>query len=88
VFDYIFASVLRKEGIYYGEEVIKQTVSDAGEEWHFGIEKGQIEQFLARYAMRLIDHKDARELEKAYFCDANGKTIGRVNGTHCLYFVK
>jgi len=84
VFDYIYASVLRKEGIYYGETGIEQTVSGAGEQWHFGIEKGQIEQFLARYAMQLIDHKDAKDLEKAYFTDSNGKVIGRINGTHCL----
>jgi methyltransferase (TIGR00027 family) len=84
VFDYIYASVLRKEGIYYGETGIVQTVSGAGEQWHFGIEKGQIEQFLARYAMQLINHKDAKDLEQAYFSDSNGKIIGRVNGTHCL----
>jgi methyltransferase (TIGR00027 family) len=84
VFDYIYASVLRKEGIYYGEEGIIQTVSGAGEQWHFGIEKGQIEQFLAKYAMQLIDHKDARGLEQAYFSDIKGRIIGRVNGTHCL----
>jgi methyltransferase (TIGR00027 family) len=84
VFDYIYASVLRKEGIYYGETGIEQTVSDAGEQWHFGIEKGQIEQFLARYAMQLIDHKDAKDLENTYFTDSNGKVIGRVNGTHCI----
>jgi len=84
VFDYIYASVLRKEGIYYGETGIVQTVSGAGEQWHFGIEKGEIEQFLAKYAMQLIDHKDAKDLEQAYFSDSNGKIIGRVNGTHCL----
>ena len=84
VFDYIYASVLRKEGIYYGESGIVQTVSGAGEQWHFGIEKGQIEQFLAMYTMQLIDHKDAKDLENAYFTDSNGKVIGRVNGTHCL----
>lgn len=84
VFDYIYASVLRKEGVYYGETEIVQTVSHAGEQWHFGIEKGQIEKFLARYTMQLIDHKNARDLEKAYFTDSNGKVIGRVNATHCL----
>jgi methyltransferase (TIGR00027 family) len=84
VFDYIYASVLRKEGIYYGETEISQMVSGAGEQWHFGIEKGQIEQFLARYAMQLIDHKDAKDLENTYFTRSNGKVIGRVNGTHCL----
>jgi methyltransferase (TIGR00027 family) len=84
VFDYIYASVLRKEGIYYGEKQIVETVSGVGEQWHFGIEKGQIEQFLARYEMQLIDHKDARDLEQAYFSDSNGKIVGRINSTHCL----
>lgn len=84
VFDYIYASVLRKEGIYYGETGILQTVSGAGEQWNFGIEKGQIEQFLAKYEMQLIDHKDAKDLEQAYFSDSKDKIIGRVNGTHCL----
>jgi methyltransferase (TIGR00027 family) len=84
VFDYVYASVLRNEGTYYGETGIAQTVSGAGEQWQFGIEKGEIEQFLARYAMQLVDHKDAKDLEQAYFSDANGEIIGRVNGTHCL----
>ena len=84
VFDYVYASVLRNEGMYYGEVEITDTVSSAGEQWQFGIEKGQIEHFLARYAMRLMDHKDAKDLEQVYFSDSNGKTIGRVNGTHCL----
>jgi O-methyltransferase involved in polyketide biosynthesis len=84
VFDYIYASVLRNEGIYYGEKEIVHTVSGAGEQWLFGIEKGQIEQFLARYALQLIDHKDAKDLENIYFTDSKGKVIGRVNGTHCL----
>jgi O-methyltransferase involved in polyketide biosynthesis len=84
VFDYIYASILRHEGTYYGETGIAQTVSDAGEQWQFGIEKGEIAPFLAAYALRLIDHKDAQDLERAYFTDSDGKVIGRVNGTHCL----
>ena len=84
IFDYVFASVLRNEGVYYGETGIAQTVSGAGEQWQFGIEKGEIEQFLARYAMRLADHKDTQDLEHVYFSDSNGKVVGRVNGTHCL----
>ncbi len=84
IFDYIYASVLRNEGIYYGETRMVQTVSGVGEQWHFGIEKGEIEQFLAAYGLKLIDHKDAQELEKTYFSDSDGNVIGRVNGTHCL----
>lgn len=84
VFDYVYASVLRNEGIYYGETRITDTVSGSGEQWQFGIERGQIRYFLTKYAMRLMDHKDAKDLEQTYFSDSNGKTIGRVNGTHCL----
>jgi methyltransferase (TIGR00027 family) len=84
VFDYIYASVLRNEGIYYGETGIARTVSGAGEQWHFGIEKGEIERFLATYDLRLINHKDAQDLEMAYFSDSDGRVIGRVNGTHCI----
>jgi len=88
VFDYIYASILRKEGIYYGETEIEQTVSSADEQWQFGIEKGQIEQFLTKYEMQLADHKDAKELEKTYFTDDDSNTVGRVNGTHCLVTAK
>jgi methyltransferase (TIGR00027 family) len=84
VFDYIYASILRHEGTYYGETGIAQTVSDAGEQWQFGIEKGEIAPFLAAYALRLIDHQDAQDLERTYFTDSEGKLVGRVNGTHCL----
>jgi methyltransferase (TIGR00027 family) len=84
VFDYVYASILRQEGTCYGEEGIVHTVSGAGEQWQFGIEKGQIEPFLATYAMRLLDHKDAQDLEQAYFTDPSGRVVGRVNGTHCL----
>jgi len=84
VFDCVYSSVLRKEGICYGEAGAVRAVSDAGEQWHFGIEKGEIGQFLAGYGMELIDHNDAEGLEKAYFSDSRGRVTGRVNGTHCL----
>lgn len=84
VFDYVYASVLRHEGNCYGEAGVAKMVSDAGEKWYFGIEKGEIGQFLAGYGMELIEHKDAEELEKAYFSDSRGRIVGKVNGTHCL----
>ena len=84
VFDYVFASVLRQEGQYEEERKIVESVAKAGEGWHFGIEKGEIEQFLSTYDLRLYDQSDAPQLEQMYFRDASGKMIGRVNGTHCL----
>jgi len=84
VFNYVYASVLRHEDIYYGEKGSLETVAKAGESWHFGIEKGEIGQFLSRYGFELRDHRDAHELEEMYFKDPAGKIVGRVNGTHCL----
>ena len=84
VFDYVRASVLRQEGSCYGEREIARTVAKAGERWYFGIEEGELEQFLDKYGLRVMEHKDAQELERMYFTDASGKAVGRINGTHCL----
>jgi methyltransferase (TIGR00027 family) len=84
IFDYVYASVLRNENLYYGESQVLASVSRAGEQWHFGIEKGKVEQFLSTYGLKLIDHKDAHELERAYFTGPSGRIVGRVNGAHCL----
>jgi methyltransferase (TIGR00027 family) len=84
VFDYIYTSVLRREDKYYGEKGFADAVAKTGEQWCFGIEKGEIKQFLSRYDLELRDHRDARELEEMYFTDPAGRTVGRVNGTHCL----
>jgi len=84
VFDYVYASVLRHEDMYYGEKGFADTLAKVGESWYFGIEKGEIEQFLSRYGFELCDHRDARDLEEMYFKDPGGKIVRRVNGTHCL----
>jgi len=84
VLDYVYASVLRNENLYYGESRAVASVSRAGEQWHFGIEKGKVEQFLSTYGLSLIDHKDAAELERAFFTDSTGRIVGRVSGVHCL----
>ncbi|MBN1615087.1 MAG: SAM-dependent methyltransferase [Deltaproteobacteria bacterium] len=88
VFNYVYASVIRREDTYYGEEGAMETLAKVGELWHFGIEKGEIGQFLKRYGFELCDHWDARELEEMYFKDPAGKIVGRVHGTHCLVRAK
>jgi methyltransferase (TIGR00027 family) len=84
VFDYIYASVLRQENLYYGEKAAFDSVAKAGEAWSFGIEMDEIGTFLSKYHLILLDHKNSRDLEKSYFLDANKRPVGRVNGTHCL----
>jgi methyltransferase (TIGR00027 family) len=84
VFDYVRASVLRQEGSCYGESEIVRTVAKAGERWYFGLEEEKIEQFLKKYGLRSVEHKDAQDLERLYFTDASGEIVGRINGMHCL----
>jgi methyltransferase (TIGR00027 family) len=84
VFDYIYASVLRKEELYYGESSIYKMVSGAAEQWHFGIEKNGLGEFLAAYEMRVIEHLDSFGLEQRYFREPDGRIAGRINGTHCV----
>ena len=84
VFDYVQESVLRDENHHYGGRAIVKTVSQAGEQWQFGIQKDEIEDFLARYDLLLRDHKDAQALEAVFFKDENGRIVGHINDTHCL----
>jgi methyltransferase (TIGR00027 family) len=87
VFDYIYASVLRRELKYYGESAIYTRVKKDKEQWTFGIEEGGIESYLSTFKFDLIDHLDSNSIEKKYFHDSSGKSITRVNGTHCIALV-
>jgi methyltransferase (TIGR00027 family) len=84
VFDYIYASVLRREHKYYGEKEIYETVSRAGEGWTFGIEDGEIEEFLSARGFKLISHHTPSELERKYLTTEDGSIFRRINGTHCI----
>jgi len=83
VFDYIYASVLRRENKFYGEKEIFETVSRAGEGWTFGIEQGEIESFLSERGFRIVSHHPPSDLEKTYLTADDGASFGRINGTHC-----
>jgi len=82
-FDYIYASVLRRENRFYGEKEIFETVSRAGEGWTFGIEEGAIERFLSERGFKMISHHTPSALEQTYLT-AGGIRFGRINGTHCI----
>jgi methyltransferase (TIGR00027 family) len=84
VFDYIYASVLRRENRFYGERGIYETVARAGEGWTFGLEEGQVESFLEKRGFRLVEHYTPEELQKKHLTAEDGTPLGRVNGTHCI----
>jgi methyltransferase (TIGR00027 family) len=84
IFDYIYASVLRRENRFYGEKGGFETVSRVGEGWTFGVEEGEIEQFLAKRGFNLIDRYTASDLEQRYFAAGDIAPSRRINGTHCI----
>jgi methyltransferase (TIGR00027 family) len=84
IFDYIYASVLRQENRYYGEQSIFETVAKAGEGWIFGLEEGDAETFLNERGFEMLAHYTPVELEKRYLVEENGTLHGRINGTHCI----
>jgi len=84
VFDHIYASVLRRENLYEGEEELYRSVSKENEGFCFGIEKGGVDEFLAGYGLRALSIMDSDALEDMFFKDEQGKLLARVNGTHCI----
>jgi methyltransferase (TIGR00027 family) len=84
VFDYVLASALHCEGAAQGEADIARMVRKANELWHFGLEPGEVEPFLARRGFRMLNHRDAGGLEALYFTDDRGRRVSQVNKLHCL----
>jgi methyltransferase (TIGR00027 family) len=84
VFDYIYASVLRREDRFYGEREIFETVSRAGEGWTFGLEDGGVEPFLEKRGFRRVAHYTPGQLQKKHLTAEDGTPLGRINGTHCI----
>jgi methyltransferase (TIGR00027 family) len=83
-FDYVRASVLRREDTLYGEKGSYDRVARAGERWTFGIEDGAIEGFLTQRGLKLLSHYTPSDLEAAYLTAEDGTRFGRINETHCI----
>jgi len=81
IFDYIHASVLGRENIYYGEKDVYEKVNSLHEPWLFGIEKGEMEAFLKNYNFNLVHNLNSDDLEKMFFKDEDGHIMAKVNGT-------
>ncbi|NMB55645.1 MAG: SAM-dependent methyltransferase [Leptolinea sp.] len=84
VFDYIFASVLRKENRLYGEEKGYDMVARVGENWTFGLEEDQIGTFLKDRGFCLIRHFSPQDLQKEYLTRPDGTSFARINETHSI----
>lgn len=88
VFDYIYASVLREENLYYGESEVFKGVKKENEPWRFGIEKGEIESFLKDRNLKLIRNLNSEDLENEFFKDEQGNIIAKVNGARCIAYAR
>ncbi len=86
VFDYVLASVLRKENRYYGEQNIYRKVETVNESWTFGLENGEVREFVGRFGFELVENMNVEDLEKRYFTDQKGNLVARINGTHCVAY--
>ena len=88
VFDTIYASVLREEHLYYGEEEIYATVKNAEEKWTFGIERKDIQSFLQKRGFQLLEQLNSQSLEQKYFTNEKCELIGKINCTHTILLSK
>jgi methyltransferase (TIGR00027 family) len=88
IFDYVYASVLGRENIYYGEKDVYEKVNSLREPWLFGIEKGETEAFLKNYNFNLIQDLNSEDLEKMFFRDEQGNIMAKINGTLSIAHVK
>jgi len=88
VFDYVHASVLRLENKYYGENAIYNRVKKDNEQWIFGIDKSEINNFLMNFNLSLVEQLNSQEMEERYFKNGSGKIVTKVNGTHCIVLAK
>ena len=84
VFDYAYAAVIAGDASAYGAAGLAQQVSRTGEAWRFGIAKGAVAEFLARYHFAVVDEASPEALEQRCFTDESGRTVARVNGTQAL----
>ncbi len=84
IFDYIYASVLRRENRFYGEQGIFNRVASTGEGWTFGLEAGEIKDFLGKRGFAVIAHYSPPDLEKLFLTEPDGSLHAHINGTHCI----
>ncbi len=87
-FDYVHASVLRLENKYYGENAIYNRVKKDNEQWIFGIDESEIDNFLMSYNLCLVDNLNSKAMEERYFKNDSGRIVTKVNGTHCIVLAK
>ena len=71
--------MIRGVGNLYGARELARRVAESARPWTFGIEDGELDQFLARYDLAAIDQSDAAGIGKRFLTDDSGHLHGQVN---------
>jgi len=81
-FDYIIP--ISKENIddYCGAKEFAQTMKDhhSSEAIMFSIDEGDIESFLAKRGLKIVDHLENENIERTFLLKENGTLLGRITG--------
>ena len=83
VFDYLYQSVILGQCDYYGARQLAESAKDKEEPFSFGIEEGQIKEFLLERGFSLLKHYTPQEFEKKYLVNKNGNFLGKMYGFAC-----
>jgi methyltransferase (TIGR00027 family) len=81
-FDYTVTISEENINDFYGVKEFNQTMKEyhADEELMFSIEEGEIDSFLHQRGLKMVDHLDNEEIERAFLVDEDGSLIGRMTG--------
>ncbi|MGD8753590.1 MAG: SAM-dependent methyltransferase, partial [Anaerolineales bacterium] len=81
-FDYTLSISEENINDFYGVKEFNQTMKEyhADEELMFSIDEGETESFLHQRGLKMVDHLDNEEIERAFLMDEDGSLIGRMTG--------
>jgi methyltransferase (TIGR00027 family) len=81
-FDYAISLDEEDVNDHYGAKEFVQTMKEhhADEELMFSVGEGEIESFLEQRHLKMVDHLDNEEIERAYLVGGDGLPIGQVTG--------
>ncbi len=75
IFDYIYNEIFQDPNNSYGK-TLKRVAKLSGEEYVFGIDRGQVEPFLTRRDFRNVNNMTLEQLKQRYFTGPNaGRTV-------------
>ncbi len=82
-FDYLYKSVIRGDCKYFGATELSEIVKQKGEPFSFGIEEGEIQEFLERKGFSPLSHYPPHRFEARYLYDDQGEFFGNMYGFAC-----